>query len=121
MNISSRQLADSLSRKRRTLAFLAAVAAAAPGLVAAAPAKTVQVAIEKFAFAPKEITVASGTTIVWTNKDDTPHTVTSVDKSFASKGMDTGDVFQHTFDVEGDFSYLCTVHPHMTGTVHVRK
>jgi plastocyanin len=88
---------------------------------AASPATAVDVAITKFAFAPKEITVAPGTRIVWTNRDETPHTVTSSTKAFASKGLDTDDTFEHTFDGEGDFAYICTVHPFMTGVVHVRK
>ena len=86
----------------------------------AAPA-SVTVDISKFAFAPKDVTVPVGTRVVWTNKDDAPHTVTSHDKSFASKGMDTDDRYEHTFEREGDFAYICTVHPFMTGTVHVRK
>ena len=90
-------------------------------LAAAAPASTVDVNIAKFVYGPKEITVAPGTKIVWTNHDETPHTVTSNDKSFASKGLDTDDKFEHTFASEGDFSYICTVHPFMTGVVHVRK
>ena len=88
---------------------------------AASPTRTVELDIAKFAFAPKEITVAPGTRIVWTNHDETPHTVASNDKSFASKGLDTDDKFEHTFASEGDFSYICTVHPFMTGVVHVRK
>jgi plastocyanin len=90
-------------------------------LVAAAPPSTVDINIAKFAYGPKEITIAPGTKIVWTNHDQTPHTVTSNDKSFASKGLDTDDKFEHTFATEGDFSYICTVHPFMTGVVHVRK
>ena len=58
--------------------------------------------------------------IVWTNHDEAPHTVTSSDKSFASKGLDTDDKYEHTFASEGDFNYICTVHPFMTGVVHVR-
>ena len=88
---------------------------------AATPASTVDLNIAKFAFAPKEITIAPGTKIVWTNHDETPHTVTSKDKSFASKGLDTDDKFEHTFASEGDFNYICTLHPFMTGVVHVRK
>lgn len=87
----------------------------------APPAPTVDVNITKFAFVPKEITIAPGTKIIWTNRDETPHTVTSNDKSFASKGLDTDDKFEHTFASEGDFSYICTLHPYMTGVVHVRK
>jgi len=78
------------------------------------------VAVEKFTFAPQEITVTPGTTVTWTNKDETPHTVSASDKSYVSKAMDTQDTFTHTFVSEGDFSYFCTLHPFMTGTVHVR-
>jgi plastocyanin len=77
--------------------------------------------IEKFAFAPKEITVTPGTKITWTNHDETPHTISTADKAFASKAMDTGDRFEYTFTKEGDFAYFCTLHPFMTGIVHVKK
>ena len=114
------------TRRFRACAALALVCCAAlvtPAIfaAAAAPASTVDLNIAKFAFAPKEITIAPGTKIIWTNRDETPHTVTSNDKSFASKGLDTDDKFEHTFASEGDFSYICTVHPFMTGVVHVRK
>jgi plastocyanin len=110
----------------RTGALLALVLCAAfatPAIfaVAAGPAPGIDINIAKFAYGPKEVTVAPGTKIVWTNHDDTPHTVTSNDKSFASKGLDTDDKFEHTFAREGDFAYICTVHPYMTGVVHVRK
>jgi len=94
---------------------------ALPARAATVAGATLDVAITKFAFAPKDITVAPGTKVVWTNHDEAPHTVTSSDKSFASKGMDTDDTYEHTFDREGDFGYICTVHPFMTGVVHVRK
>lgn len=82
---------------------------------------TKTVSIDKFAFEPKEITVAPGTTIVWTNRDQTPHTATSRDKSFASPALDTDDSYRFTFTKPGDFSYFCLMHPFMTGIVHVRK
>ena len=103
------------------LVFCAALVMHAIFAAAAPPAPSADLNIAKFAFAPKEITIAPGTKIIWTNRDETPHTVTSNDKSFASKGLDTDDKFEHTFASEGDFSYICTVHPFMTGVVHVRK
>ena len=119
---SSRQTTRSL-RACAALALLFSTALVTSAIVAAAaaPAPTVDLDIAKFAFTPKEITVAPGTTIVWTNRDETPHSVASNDKSFASKGLDTDDKFEHTFASEGDFNYICTVHPFMTGVVHVRK
>ena len=111
-------------RKLAPYALVICTAFAVPVLRgAAATASTGMVAVDiaKFAYTPKEITVAPGTKIVWTNRDGSPHTVTSADKSFASAGLDTGDSFEHAFAAEGDFNYLCTVHPYMTGVVHVRK
>ena len=120
---SLRSLLVSSSRRAAAVSVLTLCAAAVlPTLsaIAASPAATVTVDITKFTYAPKELTIAPGTRVVWTNKDETPHTVTSNDKRFASKGLDTGDKFEHTFAAPGDFDYICTVHPFMTGTVHVR-
>jgi plastocyanin len=104
------------------LALVLCAAFVAPAILAgAAPSSTVDIGIAKFAYGPKEITIAPGTKIVWTNHDETPHTVTGNDKSFASKGLDTDDKFEHTFANEGDFTYYCTIHPFMTGVVHVHK
>jgi len=105
----------------RAAALVSLVSCAAFAVLAADAPRVVEVDIAKFAYGPKDVTVAPGTRIVWTNRDETPHTVTGNDKSFASKGLDTDDKFEHTFDKEGDFAYLCTVHPFMTGVVHVRK
>ena len=118
----SRNTSQSL-RAGAVLALVLCTAFVMPALfaVAAPSAPIVDLNITKFAFAPKEITIAPGTKIIWTNHDETPHTVTSNDKSFASKGLDTDDKFEHTFASEGDFSYFCTVHPFMTGVVHVHK
>jgi plastocyanin len=104
----------------KTLGFIVAwtLAACAFGAHASEP---VSIEIKKFLFTPKEITVKPGTTIVWTNRDETPHTIIASDGSFLSKAMDTDDRYEHTFAGEGDFGYLCTLHPYMTGIVHVRK
>jgi plastocyanin len=47
------------------------------------------VKIDNFAFGPQAITVPVGTTVTWTNNDDTPHTAVSTDGVFKSKVMDT--------------------------------
>jgi plastocyanin len=109
------------ARAALVLVFCAPLLMPAIFATAASPAPTVDVDIAKFAYGPKEITIAPGTKVIWTNHDEAPHTVTSNDKTFASKGLDTDDKFEHTFASEGDFAYICTVHPFMTGVVHVRK
>ena len=102
----------------KALALTLALAAAA--LAPQAHAATVTVAIDKFAFAPADITVAPGTTVVWVNHDQAPHAIATRDHTFVSKAMDTDDHVEQRFSDTGDFSYICTLHPFMTGVVHVR-
>jgi plastocyanin len=106
-----------------TRTWMRALGAAAALVLSTAlsAAEPVTIDIAKFAFGPKEITVAPGTTVVWINHDETPHTVSATDHSFVSKALDTDDRYEHTFAEEGDIPYFCTVHPFMTGVVHVRK
>jgi plastocyanin len=87
-----------------------------------APAQTAPaVEITRFAYVPQDITVAPGTTVVWTNRDETPQTVTDRTGALASPALDTDDRYEHTFGAEGDYPYYCAVHPFMTGVVHVRQ
>jgi amicyanin len=86
-----------------------------------APASA-EVKIDNFSFAPPTLTVAAGTTVTWTNRDDIPHTVVSTDdpKAFKSKVLDTDEKFSYTFTKAGTYSYFCSVHPKMTGSVVVK-
>jgi plastocyanin len=86
------------------------------------PPATTEVKIDNFSFTPATLTVAAGTTVTWTNRDDIPHTVVSVDdpKAFKSKVMDTDEKFSFTFTKAGTYTYFCSVHPKMTGTVVVK-
>jgi len=91
--------------------------AAAAGTPAAAGA---EVKIDNFSFTPATITVAAGTQVTWTNRDDIPHTVVTEDKTIKSKALDTDDKFSATFDKPGTYSYFCSLHPKMKGTVVVQ-
>jgi len=86
---------------------------------AAAPSA---VTIDNFAFSPTPLTVAPGTKVTWTNKDEEPHTVLSADggKTFKSDALDTDDKFSFTFDKSGTYKYFCSIHPHMVGTIVVK-
>ena len=101
---------------------IAGLGAKAGHLTASAQAKpeTMEVKIDNFTFGPAELTVMVGTTITWTNRDDIPHTVVSTDKVFKSKALDTDEKFSFTFSTPGTFSYFCSIHPKMTGTVVVQ-
>jgi plastocyanin len=99
----------------------AKVAKTAPA-EAPAPGPATEVKIDNFSFSPATITVAPGTTITWTNRDDIPHTVVSTDdpRAFKSKVLDTDEKFSYTFTKAGTFAYFCSVHPKMVGTVVVK-
>jgi plastocyanin len=61
-----------------------------------------------------------GTTVKWTNRDDIPHTVVSIDRVFKSKVLDTDETFSFTFSTAGTYPYFCSIHPKMTGKVVVQ-
>ena len=78
------------------------------------------VKIDNFVFTPNTVTIAVGSTVHWTNKDDIPHNVVSEDKSFKSKVMDTDEQFSYTFTKPGTYTYFCSIHPKMTGKIIVQ-
>jgi plastocyanin len=85
-------------------------------------ASTMEVKIDNFSFGPVTLTVTTGTTVTWTNRDDIPHTVVSTDdpKTFKSKVLDTDEKFSFTFSKAGTYPYFCSIHPKMTGKVIVQ-
>ena len=86
---------------------------------ASAWAADTEVKIDNFTFNPPRVTVKAGTTVMWDNEDDIPHTVTSSAKLFKSKVLDTEGKFSFTFTTPGTYEYFCSLHPHMTGTIVV--
>ncbi|MFM9105252.1 MAG: ScyD/ScyE family protein, partial [Chloroflexota bacterium] len=94
---------------------------AAPAPAPGGPGQTVNVEVPagQDAFSPQTLTVVAGTTVVWTNNDDDPHTVTTDDGSVASGPIAKGATFSHTFDTPGTWAYHCEFHPAMTATVVV--
>ncbi len=79
-----------------------------------------------FTFSPATITIKAGTTVTWKNVTSVAHTVTSDD---GGKAFDSGTsnpiaaqtgTFSFTFKTPGTFTYHCTFHPFMKGTVIVQ-
>ena len=68
-------------------------------------------------FYPADITVPSGTTVLWTNEGEMPHTVTAHDGSFASPVLYPGDYYMVTFYEPGTYTYQCS--DSMQGSVTV--
>jgi plastocyanin len=81
-----------------------------------------KIEIKDFAFNPQTITVKAGEKVTWINRDEEPHTVVSVEKQFKkSTALDTDQEFTITAGAPGTYTYFCSVHPKMTGTIVVEK
>jgi plastocyanin len=78
------------------------------------------VSIVNMSFSPANLTVAVGSTVKWTNNDAMAHTVTSDNGSFDSGNIAAGASYSRMFSTVGTFSYHCTIHPGMTGTITVK-
>ncbi len=84
-------------------------------------AKTVQVSISGFAFHPSMVNINKGDTVVWTNMDTAPHTVTSDSGGeLSSSTLSQGDTYSHTFNSTGAFAYHCSIHTSMKADVNVK-
>ncbi len=88
---------------------------------------TVSINIQNFAFNPATITLVVGinNTVTWTNLDSTTHTVTSTSvpsgaQSFSSGNLNAGGTFTNAFTVPGTYSYHCSIHTYMIGTIIVK-
>ena len=81
---------------------------------------TDKVAIQNFAYSPATVTVKVGTTVTWTNNDSVAHTVTADSGAGPDSGsLARGETYQFTYQTAGTFTYHCTPHPYMKGTVVV--
>ncbi len=82
------------------------------------------ISIKGFAFAPETLSVPVGTTVTWTNDEDSLHTVTSgtperPSSLFDSGEIDTGVEFPYTFEEPGSYPFFCARHDFMTGEITV--
>lgn len=77
-------------------------------------------------YIPLNLEIKSGTTVVWVNEDEVPHTVQSLDNEgniiglFNSAPLKTGERFTYTFEKEGVYNYYCSLHPWRVGLITVR-
>jgi plastocyanin len=97
-----------------------ASAEASPAAETGTSAGAAAVEIKSFAFNPGELDVAVGTTVTWTNDDQTAHTVSQVGGGFESGKLDPGKTFSFTFTKAGTYDYFCQFHANMKGTVVVK-
>jgi len=138
-----------LRTRRRVLATLGAAGVGGlGGCLSTFSRPEYDIGMRATAFAPEEITVDAGTTVVWRNTSARGHTVTAYESSlpdgaafFASGGYDstdeareawhntsggrieTGETFSYTFEIPGRYNYVCLPHEtsNMVGTVVVEE
>ena len=106
-------------RRLSYVAALALVVTLALAPTAGAQGQTMTVSIEDFFFSPANMTVAPGTTVTWVNNGQSPHTSTADDGTWDSGTLQPGKSFSFTFDQAGTYTYHCSIHPDMTGTITV--
>ena len=99
-----------------------------------APADGVQVNTGLLAFDPMEAHIKTGQTVTWVGGDNIKHilvegtyevgsdklrTTQTDDKAFNLELTKKGQTVSHTYDKAGTFTYYCTIHHGMNGSVVV--
>jgi plastocyanin len=112
-------------------ALLAPISALTPAFAAAVAVDITPGSQSKTtdAFSPNPVNVKVGDTVTWTNKDSTPHTVTSGTSGTPDGKFDSSPqfktlivpqgTFSHTFTEAGEYPYYCGLHANMVGKVVV--
>jgi len=77
------------------------------------------VGIADFTFNPRSASAAVNGVVTWANADSAPHTVT-FDGGPDCGRLAQGQAVSRTFTTAGTFTYKCTIHPTMTGSVIVQ-
>src|SRR4051794_14976604 len=81
--------------------------------------KAYTVIIQQMKFTPANLTINSGDTVIWINKDIVTHNVTEeTTKEWASPNLSPGMSWSRV--VVKSATYLCTIHPVMKGSLNVR-
>jgi len=71
-------------------------------------------------FLRPELYVEPGATVTWVNWDGELHDVVELKAfAFTSPMVNTGEVWQLTFDTPGVYQYVCDLHANMAGTIFV--
>jgi len=89
-----------------------------PAAASAGKPTTHRVVIDGLKYEPEALTVKRGDTVVWTNKDPFPHTVTAPGK-FDSHDIAVDGSWKYVARATGEYTYICTLHPNMKGVLRV--
>jgi len=119
---------------RRTLQIVAVIVTAtvvALALAGCGQAGTVTVTIQGVAYHPAVVTIQTGQTVEWVNRDTEANTVVSnrfgdeIPKhvgpnEMGSQPIEPGGTYSVTFTAPGTYPYHCVIHGYMHGVVIVR-
>lgn len=86
--------------------------------------ETNMITYKGFEVVQKAITVKKGTTVTWKNEDSAQHDVTPVTETEEFKTSELfgkGETYSVTFNTVGKFSYFCSPHPYMKGSIEVTE
>ena len=88
------------------------------------PAGVNEVKISGFAFVPQTITIQKVQAVSWTNEDAVIHQIAADPgqpdiSDLSSSSMNKGGTYSYTFSKAGTWTYHCSIHPSMKGTVVV--
>jgi plastocyanin len=82
------------------------------------------IAIKNFAFDPSTQTVKSGAAVMWTNLDGAPHAIVfdiGSPVTYSSGSLPPGSSYLLSFTQPGTYTYHCSIHPSMKGTIVVQN
>lgn len=78
-------------------------------------------AFEDISASESVTTISAGQTVMFFNMDDVNHTATADDNAWGTGTLKPGQYFVRRFDTPGTYTYFCSYHPEMTGTVIVEE
>lgn len=114
----------SITISLRTVAIVVAVlvlSSLTSAVVANSEPTEHQVEIRNLTYTPSVLNVSPGDTIIWTNYDFVPHTVTADDESWDSGLIEANGKWQIVVTKDMYESYFCRFHPNMKAGVEVGK
>jgi plastocyanin len=71
-------------------------------------------------FSPESASAKVGQKVCWINDDGVQHDAAADDGQFKSQLFGQGQAFTTTLRKAGPISYVCTVHPGMSGKLQVK-
>ena len=92
----------------------------APQTPVVSDALQVTVEIRDFDFFPRELTVKTGTTVTWVNRDAVPHDATDEAEGWGTGKLGRSESATLAFESPGRYQYFCTIHPDMKATLTVQ-